>query len=229
MDDEQGNLEALTHEISRLRTENEQLRSQLDPPEPRPPAQESRRVRVLLVPDPVEPGTPGSKSLSKLADLAIGSLRQRADDDVEWRAAHDLASIPEGADCFQLGQVLSSMVGGRAGQPMTFRVDQADDGQRHLRRCLVRGEPGSDDFSAGYEARLQIADELMAEGKAAHDVGADHHAAWTLKATDVVFAELALALASFQAGRDDWREVLARPRLEYDPQYPVDADRPVGW
>jgi hypothetical protein len=226
-DHEQTDVEALTQEIARLRAENEQLRSQYDEPEPEPPAPEPRRVRVLLIPDPVEHERPGSKSLTKLADIALGHLITRSD--VEWRATGDLASIPDGAECFQLGQVLTRMFDGSARQPMTFRVEQGDDGQRHLQRCLVRGEPDSDDFSAGYEARLGLADELLAEGKAALDAGADHHAGWAMKAIDVVLAELTLALASFQAGRDDWRDVLARARPEYDPQYRIEADRPVGW
>ena len=37
-----------------------------------------------------------------------------------------------------------------------------------------------------------------------------------------------LARANFECGRDDWREVLERPRLEYEPRYRLDAEAPVG-
>ncbi len=187
-------------------------------------------MRVLLLPDPLAPTEPGKLRLKALTDLAtiatsILSERQPA---AEWRVEHDLTRIPDDAECFQLSQVLGCM-NGTSGLPMTFRVEQAEDGQRCVRRCLVVGEPDSDRFSADYQRRLEMADELLMEGSAAHDAGAEHHAGWALKAVDLVFAQLKLALVSFQAARRDWRDLLAAPRPEYAPRYQIGADRPMGW
>ena len=232
-DDEHADTDALREEVARLRAENAQLRSHFRVAEPkRPdPRKKSRPVRVLLLPDPLAPTGPGRlgpEALTNLVRTTISTLGERQPD-VEWRAEHDLACVSDEAECFQLGQVLRRMFGGTGAPPMTFRVEQADDGQRRIRRCLVAGEPDSDRFSAGYQRRLRITDELLMEGQAARVAGAEHHAGWALKAVDVVLAQLKLALASFQAGRYDWREVLDTPRPEYDPQDQIDADRPVGW
>jgi hypothetical protein len=61
----------------------------------------------------------------------------------------------------------------------------------------------SDRLIAGHERLLRIADDLLAEGSAAHSAGARHRAGWALKAVDAVLARLALALVAFRAGRTD--------------------------
>jgi hypothetical protein len=113
--------------------------------------------------------------------------------------------------------------------PMTFRVEQDNEGRPRVRRCLIAGEPESDCFSVGYQQRLRIVDELLIEERAAHEASAEHHAGWVLRAIDVVLAQLKLAIVSFEAGRRDWRELLDSARPEYDPRYRIDADQPVGW
>jgi hypothetical protein len=153
-------------------------------------------------------------------------LRKR-EPDVEWRAEHDPACISGEELCFQLGQVVSRMFGGPV--PMTFRVEQDKEGRSCVRRCLIAGEPESDRFSVGCQQRLRIADELLIEGQAAHEAGAEHHARWVLRANDVVLAQLELAMVSFEAGRRDWREMLDSARPEYDPRYQVDDYQPIGW
>jgi hypothetical protein len=163
-------VDALRNEVARLRAENEQLRSHFrveEPERPESPKEQSRPVKVLLLPDPLastEPGKLGPKSTTRLAHTAI-SILSRRQPDVEWRAEHDLASVPAEADCFQLGQVLGRMFDRAAPLPMTFRVEQADGDERRLRRCLVAGEPDSDRFSADYQRRLQIVDDLLSESQ----------------------------------------------------------------
>lgn len=187
-------------------------------------------MRVLLLPDPLdptEPGRLGPEAVTNLARTTISLLRERQPD-VEWRAEHDLARVPDEAPCFQLGQVLRRMWDGTGPRPIAFEVEHGDDGTRRLRRRLVRGEPDSDRFLSGSERLLRIADDLLAEGSVAHAAGARHHAGWTLKAVDVVMARLALALAAFRAGRPGWREPLDAVRPEYEPRYRVGAELPAG-
>jgi hypothetical protein len=161
-----------------------------------------------------------------LARVTLPILSKR-EPNVEWRAEHDLACISDEEVCFQLGQVVSRMFGGPV--PMTFRAEQDNEGRPRVRRCLIAGEPESDRFSAGYQQRLRIADELLIEEQAAHEASAEHHAGWVLRAIDVVLAQLKLAILSFEAGRRDWRDLLDSARPEYDPRYKIDADQPVGW
>lgn len=148
--------------------------------------------------------------------------------DFDWRAEHDLSRISEEAECFQLGEVLLRLWDGTGPLPKVFKVVENEKGKRVLRRCLVTGEGDSDNFSERYERHIRRVDDLLNEGQAAFDAGAQHHAQWALKAADVVLAELALAMTHFQEGRDDWRGVLDSPRPEYDPRYEVDAELPVG-
>jgi hypothetical protein len=230
-DDGQAETHALRKEVARLRVENEQLRSHFRVAEPKPPEpqEKPRPIRVLLFQDPlaqIERGKLGPEALTNLARTVISTLSERQPD-AEWRAEHDLAYVSDEAECFQLGQVLGWMFGGPL--PMTFRVKQADDGPRCIQRCLIAGEPDSDRFSDGYQRRLGIADELLMEGQAAYRASAEHHAGWTLKAVDLVLAQLKLAMVSFQIGRRDWRELLDTPRPEYDPRYEIEANQPVGW
>lgn len=96
-------------------------------------------------------------------------------------------------------------------------------------RCCLQGDADSARFCAGYDRQLDVVDELLTEGQAAYAAGAQHHAGWTLKAADVVLAQAALALATFQAGRDDWKTQLDKPRPEYDPRYHSSAEHIVGW
>lgn len=224
---------ALRDEIERLRTENDELRNhfrgpaqpQATEPEPALP------VRVLLLPDPAKPaeaGRLGPKSVANLARTVISQLRERQPD-ADWRAEHDLERIPEDAECYQLGQVIRRLMTGSGPFPMTFRIERDDDGTPHVRRCLIEGDPDSDRFSAGYDRQMRIVDELLAEGQTAYAANAQHHAVWTLKATDVVLAQAKLALAHFQAGRSDWKTELEQPRPEYDPHYRITDEHPVGW
>ncbi len=229
--DGQADIDALHEEVARLRGENEQLRSHFRVVEPQPtdPQEKPRPIKVLLLPDPlaqVERGKLSAEALTNLARTVISMLSERQPD-AEWRAEHDLALVSDEAECFQLGQVVSRMFGGPT--PMTFRVEQADDGPRCIRRCLIAGEPDSDCFSNGYQRRLGIVNELLMEGQAAFGASAEHHAGWVLKAVDVVLAQLKLAVVSFQIGRRDWRELLDTPRPEYEPRYEIEANQPVGW
>lgn len=233
VDQEHTETDRLRDEVARLRTENEQLRSRYRVAAPESldaAAKRQRPVRVLLLPDPLaaaEPGKASPEAIANMTRVLIEHLRKRQGD-VEWRAEHDLARIPLDAQCFQVGQVLARMWDGTGPLPMTFRAELDSDGQRRLRRSLIDGEPDSDRFSASYRRQLQVVDDLLAEGQAAHGAGAKHHAIWTLKATDLVLAQLKLGLVSFQWGRDDWHEPLSMPRPEYDPRYSVDSDLPSG-
>lgn len=239
--DESADIEGLRDEVVRLRAENAQLRSHFQVPAPvekpakapvKKPAKEpaSRQLRrVLLLPDPlmpVESGKPGPEVLANLARVMMPMLGERQPD-VEWRAEHELALVAEEEECFQLGDVVGCMLG-TSGVPQTFRVEQGEDGQRWLQRCLVGGESDSDCFSVGYERKLQTVNDLIAEGEAAYEARAGHHAAWAVLAVDVVLAQLNLALAAFRSGRNDWRQMLERPRPEYDPPSQIAADQPVG-
>lgn len=225
-------LDALNEEIARLRAENEQLRGRYRIPA-QPPTDESepsRPVRVLLLPDPVapiEPGRPGPEAMANVARVLISHLG-RTQPDVDWQAEHDLERIPQDVACFQIGEVLRCVWDGTGPLPKTYRVEAEESGTQRLVRSLIDGDPDSDRFRAGYERQLRIVDELLEEGRAAHDAGAHHHAGWTLKAVDVVLARAALALARFKAGRDDWKSQLQEPRPEYDPRYRVAAEHPPG-
>jgi hypothetical protein len=247
--DGSADIEELRDEVVRLRAENAQLRSRFRVAEPvekptkgpvkkpakapvEKPAKEPapRQLRrVLLLPDPsmpVESGKPGPEVLANLARVMMPMLSERQPG-VEWRAEHELACVSEDDECFQLGDVVGCMLG-TSGVPQTFRLKLGEDGQRELRRCLVAGESDSDCFSAGYERKLQTVADLLAEGEAAAEAKAGHHAAWAVLAVDLVLAELKLALTSFRTGRDGWRAVLETPRPEYDPPVQIGAEAPVG-
>lgn len=227
-------LDALRSEMDRLRAENDQLRSRFRvAPSNSPGPIESRRrrpVRVLLLPDPLaagEPGRLGPDGIAGVAQVLVPMLQERQPD-FEWRAEHDLARVPEDADCYQVGQVVRRMWDGEGPAPTAFRVVRDDEGESRMRRCLLADDPESDRFSGGYDRQLRVVDDLLAEGKAAHEAGAHHHAGWTLKAVDVVMAQLNLALVDFQAGGERWRGELAKPRPEYDPRYSVERGMPIG-
>jgi hypothetical protein len=255
--DQPADIEELRDEVVRLRAENARLRSRSGVAEPvqeltkvptekpaktptekpakapvEKPAKEPvpRQLRrVLLLPDssmPVEPGKLGPEVVANLARVLISILSKRQTD-VEWRAEHELARVAEEEECFQLADVVGCMLG-TSEVPRRFRLEQGEDGQRELQRCLVGGESDSDCFSAGYERKLQAVRDLLAEGEAAAGAKAGHHAAWAVLAVDLVLAELKLALTSFRTGRDGWRAVLETPRPEYDPPAQIAAEAPVG-
>jgi hypothetical protein len=134
--------------------------------------------------------------------------------DVEWRAEHDLARIPEGAECFQLGDVVLRAWDGTGPIPPTYRVIREENSEPAIRRCLVKGEPESDQFLEGHRQLIQDFDDLAAEGEAAIAAGESHHAGWVLKALDVVLAKIELARVCFETD-GDWRDALNAPRPEY--------------
>lgn len=237
MSEEDPEAESLRDEVERLRSENANLRANLRiGPEARLGAgiqddgsSPERPVRVLLLPDPTQPhdgGGPGPAVAANVARVLILNLRDRQPA-FDWRAEHELAEVPESADCFQLGEVAVRMMGGAVSPPKTFRVKR-DKERLVLSRVLVPGEPESDRFRERYEEQLRFTEELISEGQAAQDAGAEHHAMWTLKAIDVIIASLALGLAQLQAGTDEWNATLSSPRPGYDPRYHVTADMPVG-
>jgi hypothetical protein len=227
-------IEQLRREVDRLAAENEELRSRfrVGPPDVDAPEEEdeAQGVVVFLTPDPAEEprsGGPGPQATANLARTMVGIMAGRQPD-LDWRAEHDLDRIPEGAACYQLGEALVRLMSDGGPPPRTFRVDRDEDGEPRLRRCIVDGEPDSERFRAGYDQLNREFDEIAAEGEAAIGAGAQHHSGWALKALDVVIAQMNLARANFECGRDDWREVLERPRLEYEPRYRLDAEAPVG-
>jgi len=148
--------------------------------------------------------------------------------EVAWRAEHDLEHIPEGASCHDLSEALRRLFDSTQPLPKTYEIAVGDDGRRVLRRRVVAGEPESDRYLAAWEQQLQIANDLIAEGEAAHDAGAAHHAGWTMRAVDVVLAKIKLGQAYFEAGRNEWQAELSTPRPEYDPRYSIQAEHPAG-
>lgn len=230
---EAGDLDLLREEIARLQAENDLLRGhhRVPPEVPDDEEEPAQPVRVLLMPDPAQPAERGHlnpAAVTNVARIAINHMR-KSQPDFDWRAEHDLALVPDGAECFQLGEVMSRIFTGSGPNPKHYRVEVGESGERSVRRCIVAGEPESDQFSAGYSRLLRQVDDLFAESTAAHEAGAEHHAIWTLKAVDVVLAQANLALMSFRLGRDEWRTQLERARPEYDPRYEVDAEQPVGF
>lgn len=226
-------LDALREEVARLRAENERLRGgyRIAERSPTRSSRAARPIRVLLLPDPARQprsGHPGPEVAINVARTLISHLSTRQPD-VDWRAEHDLGQIPESAACFQLDETFRRLWDGTGPLPVQYRVVEDESGERRLMRCVIEGDPDSDRFSAAYDRQLRDAAELLEEGQAAHAAGAHHHAEWTLKAVDVVLAQAAYALATFEAGRDDWKAELDKPRPEYDPRYRVNAEHPSGW
>jgi hypothetical protein len=226
-------LDVLRAEVAQLRAENERLRDRYRIPPQEPPVDPPRTqpVRVLLLPDPARPAKPGRAGPEVAANVArilISHLRKNQPE-IDWRAEHNLAQIPTDAECFHLGDVLRRTWDGTGPLPKHYRIAEDDSGERRIERCLVDGDAESDHFRAAYERQLRVVDELLTEGEAAHGAEARHHAGWTLKAVDVVLAQAKLALASFRAGRDDWKTELDRPRPEYDPRYHITSEHPAGW
>lgn len=227
---ESGGHDALRREVERLRAENDELRGLFRVEPASSDDLQTRPVRVLLAPDPLEPrtsGGPGRKADTEVARRMVSILAAR-DPHVDWRVEHDLARVPDGSLCHQLGDVVTTLWRRGAKAPKTFGVEYDDSGKPTLRRRLVTGEPDSDRFCVGYDGQLRLADDLLIEGAAAHDAGAEHHAVWALKATDVVLARLSLLLASFQADTGAWRERIDAHRPEYEPRYRVEAEMPKG-
>lgn len=236
---DENDVEDLRIEIERLKTENSHLRSNLRiGPETTAGSVDStnvgpmaRPVRVLLLPDPSKPheGTgPGPTVAANIARILITDLRKQQPD-FDWRAEHDLSEIPEDAACFQLGEVTRRMMGDEASIPRTFRLKRRDSGQLTISTVIVLGEPESDQSHEKYERQIGYMNDLLSEGKAAHDASAGHHATWSLKAFDLVSKRAELGLAQFQAGTSDWKGTLSAPRPEYDPRYQVTADMPIGY
>jgi hypothetical protein len=228
-------IEELRREVGRLAAENDELRARYrvgpsSSEDLSEPVEEARGIAVFLTPDPTEdprPGGPGPQTVANLARTMVGIMAERRPD-LDWRAEHDLARVPDGAACYQLGEAMARLMSGSGPPPKTFRVERPEEGEPRLRRCLIDGEPDSDRFQAGYDRLNREFDEIAAEGEAAIGAGAQHHAGWALKALDVVIAQMNLARANFECGRDDWCEMLERPRLEYEPRYRLDAEAPVG-
>lgn len=222
--------EVLRCEVERLRAENDELRGLFRVE--RAPAEDSRpgTVRVLLTPDPLAPGREGGLGPDAIAGVgrsAVSMLAERTPG-VDWRVEHDLRRVPEGSVCHHLGDALMTLWGRGPKVPKAFGVEHDDGGRPFLRRHLVVGEPDSDRFIAGYDRQLEVVEELLREGKAAHDAGAEHHAACAPKAIDVVLARMSVLLATFQADAGDWSQHLTTLRPEYQPRYRVDAELPTG-
>jgi hypothetical protein len=230
-DDSAARLAALETEVDQRRAENDRLRSAHRVPavEPTKKVAPVPLIRVLLLPDPTaDHGPLGPQAALNIARIGIRRLRE-SQPDADWRAEHDLAAIPDEAQCFQLGEVMRRMFSGEGPDPKLYRVEDDPSGGRVVRRCTITGEAESDRFSTGYARLMQISDELMTEGQAAYRAGAEHHAQWTLKAVDLVLATAKLSLVSFQSGGNEWKTRLELPRPEYDPRYAVPADLPVGF
>lgn len=210
--------EALRREVTRLRAENEELRShfRVGPAEEDSVEEdEVQPVAVILTPDPLmlpREGGPGSKAVADMARVLVRAMEDRRPD-LEWRAEHDLTRIPDGAQCFHMGDVLKRGFGGER-IPPTYGVERGDDSTLKLRRCIVRGEPESERFLDSRRRLNQDFDDLAAEGEAAFTAGETHHAGWALKALDVVLAQMNLARVQFETD-GDWRNTLEKPRPEY--------------
>jgi hypothetical protein len=230
--DEASELE-LRAELKRLRAENADLRDRYRVDPPTPPAEAdpepTRPVRVLLLPDPLSEGVDRNraKARTNVARVLVQALSERRPD-VEWRAEHDLARIPEDAACHQLADAASRVMTGAGRLPPTYRVEHDGDENR-LERVTVPGEPESESFLAGYNDQLQVVDDLLVEGGAAANAGAGHHAGWAALAIDVVLARLNLAQVAFRAGGHQWRQALAAPRPEYEPRGgPIEVAGPAA-
>ncbi|MGV1047599.1 MAG: hypothetical protein ACOYD4_03610 [Solirubrobacterales bacterium] len=214
--------ERLRREVAELRAENEKLRGyfRIGPPDPGARAKDeqegSNRIKVLLLPDPLreeEEKGPGPQAVASVAAVVLEAMRERGPD-VEWRAEHDLARIPEDAECHQLGDVLRRVWDGTGRIPPTYRVVCKESSEPAIQRCLVQGEPESERFLEGHRQMIRDFDDLAAEGEAAIAAGESHHAGWVLKALDVVLARIELARVCFETD-GDWMDALSAPRPEY--------------
>jgi len=210
--------EKLRREVARLEAENEELRShfRVSPEEgDSDEGGKTRAVAVLLAPDPLrlpEGSALGPEAIAATARVLIEVMRERRPD-LEWRAEHDLDRVPDGALCFQMGDVVKRGFGGSR-IPPTYRVERGDDEPTKLRRCIVDGEPESERLLEGLRELSQDFDDLAAEGEAAIAAGEQHHAGWVLKALDLIVAQINLARVQFETD-GDWRDTLSRPRPEY--------------
>lgn len=214
----------LEREVAELRAENEELRSKLrvepQPTDDDPAVDAPRPVRVLLLPDPnrqPEGDGPGPKAVANLARVLVDQLQRRQPAN-EWRAEFDLERIPPETPCYQLGAALARLWDGTGPLPATFVVVKDEEGAPRLERRLVPGEPASARFQEGYRGLLGDVNDLLDEGQAAHDAGAHHHANWAIKAADVILVRLKLAWILFEEGGNDWLEILAEGRPEYEPR-----------
>lgn len=223
--DESTKRAALEQELADLREENERLRASLGvgrPTEaPAPEAERRRPVRVLLLPEPrgSDEGREGppAGAIANAARVLLEHQRAGRPDE-EWLAEFDLARIPPEALCYRVGEVMRKVWDGSGPLPATFMVEEGDGGERRLRRQIVAGEPESERFREMNDALLSEVKDVLAEGEAAEEAGAHHHAHWCLKAADVMLARQKLGLALFSGGDGGWREVLAEPRPEYEPR-----------
>lgn len=227
-------LEQLRQEVARLSAENEQLRAHLRVPAPMPrPGEPAERapapqiVRVLLMPDPTTRPAGQGLPVLDLARTLVHTLSERQPD-VQWRAEHDLTQVPDGADCYDLAEALGRLFDDTQPLPKTYEVIAGEDDRPALRRRVVPGEPDSDRYLAAWGQQLQIVNDLLAEGEAAHEAQAAHHAGWAMRAVDVVLARIELGRAYFEAGRDEWAQALCEPRPEYEPRYRIEAEQPSG-
>jgi hypothetical protein len=223
--DESADREALETELAELRAENERLRASLGVGRPEEPAgpevEEQRPLRVLLVPEPREPqegskGPPASAMANAARVLLEHQRRSRPEE--EWLAEFDLTRIPAEALCYRMGEVFRKVWDGSGPLPATFMVEETGEGERRLRRQIVAGEPESERFRELNDALLSGVTDVLAEGEAAEEAGAHHHAYWCLKAADVMLARQKLGFVLFTGGDGGWREVLAELRPEYEPR-----------
>lgn len=189
-----------------------------------PGKEEQRPAAVLLLPDPLakSPGRMGAEAIANIARVLVGAMEERRPD-LEWRAEHDLNRIPEGAMCFQLGDAAIRAFDSAARLPPTYRVLREEGHEPRIRRCIIEGEPESEEFLAGHRRLTRDFDDLAAEGEAAIRSGEDHHAGWALKALDVVLAEMNLARVLFETD-GNWREAIRTPRPEYTLPYGARID-----
>jgi hypothetical protein len=226
-------LEQLRELAARLSAENEQLRAQLRVPPLTPPELEPAKrpiaptVGVLLMPDPTRQPSGRGLPVLDLARTLVQILSERQPD-VQWRAEHDLTRVPNGAVCYDLADALRRLFDNTQPLPKTYEVIAGEDDRPALRRRAVPGDPDSDRYLAAWRDQLQTVNDLLAEGEAAYEAGAAHHAGWAMRAVDVVLAQIALARAYFEAGRDEWDHELSKSRPEYDPRYRIDAELPAG-
>jgi hypothetical protein len=224
--DESTDKQAPASELAELRAENERLRAALGVGRTPSPVEaevekERRPMRVLIVPAPREPDEgnegPPPAAIAKVARIVLEHQR-RSRPEEEWLAEFDLSRVAPEALCYRLNEVVRKVWDGSGPLPATFLVEEDEQGAPRLRRQLVGGEPESERFRKLNDALLGAVTEVLAEGEAAEEAGAHHHAHWSLKAADVMLARQKLAFVLFSGGEAGWHEILSEPRPEYEPR-----------